>query len=146
MVSQGVLPAVAALLQRLRGAPINANPPPVNSATSSEQAVVEQCIWMIGNVAGDSAQFRDRVLVQCDAVLGHICYLLDHPSLPTSMARNCVWALSNLMRGKPQPAFHLVAPALPTLGRVLASHDEETLVGQHACTHPTNPTSPSPSC
>jgi hypothetical protein len=128
VVSQGVLPAVASLLHRLRDSPINANAQPVNLSTSSEQAVVEQCVWLLGNVAGDSASLRDTVLNQCDSVLPHICYLLEHPQLPPSMARNCVWAMSNLMRGKPQPAFHLVAPALPTLARVLATSDEETLV------------------
>jgi hypothetical protein len=44
-----------------------------------------------------------------------------------SMLRNATWTLSNFCRGKPQPQFELVAPALPTLARLIYSTDEEVL-------------------
>jgi hypothetical protein len=43
------------------------------------------------------------------------------------MLRNATWTLSNLMRGKPQPDFQLVQPALPTLANLLYSKDDEVL-------------------
>ena len=42
--------------------------------------------------------------------------------------RNAVWALSNLMRGKPQPAIAHVAQAVPTLTKLLMIADEEVLM------------------
>merc|ERR1711988_523194 len=44
-----------------------------------------------------------------------------------SMLRNATWTLSNFCRGKPPPVFDHVAPALPTLGHMVYSNDEEVL-------------------
>jgi importin subunit alpha-6/7 len=43
------------------------------------------------------------------------------------MLRNATWTLSNFCRGKPQPNFDLVRPALPTLAQLVFSPDEEVL-------------------
>merc|ERR1719478_711304 len=43
------------------------------------------------------------------------------------MLRNATWTLSNFCRGKPQPMFEWVAPALPTLAHMVYSNDEEVL-------------------
>lgn len=42
-----------------------------------------------------------------------------------SMLRNATWTLSNFCRGKPQPSFEHVRPALPTLAQLIHSVDEE---------------------
>eukprot|EP01126_Amoeba_proteus_P066814 TRINITY_DN9741_c0_g1_i2.p1 TRINITY_DN9741_c0_g1~~TRINITY_DN9741_c0_g1_i2.p1 ORF type:complete len:312 (-),score=42.58 TRINITY_DN9741_c0_g1_i2:18-953(-) len=54
--------------------------------------------------------------------------LVDSSSL--NMMRNATWTLSNLCKGKHQcyPAWEQVAPALPTLARLIFSHDEEVLI------------------
>ena len=43
------------------------------------------------------------------------------------MLRRATWTLSNLCRGKPQPDFAQVSPALPTLALLIFSKDEEIL-------------------
>ncbi|CAN0065978.1 unnamed protein product [Hapterophycus canaliculatus] len=43
------------------------------------------------------------------------------------MLRNATWTLSNFCRGKPQPSFEHVRPALPTLAQLIHSVDEEVL-------------------
>ena len=42
--------------------------------------------------------------------------------------RNATWALSNLMRGKPQPAVGHVSSAVPTLAKLLMIADEEVIM------------------
>ena len=41
------------------------------------------------------------------------------------MLRNATWTLSNLCRGKPQPNWQLVAPALSVLAQLIFSNDDE---------------------
>ena len=87
--------------------------------------VKEQAIWALGNVAGDSTDYRDYVL-QCNAmepILG-----LFNSNKP-SLIRTATWTLSNLCRGKkPQPDWSVVSQALPTLAKLIYSMDTETLV------------------
>ena len=42
--------------------------------------------------------------------------------------RNASWALSNLCRGRPQPDYHLVRRAIPTLIKVLVENDKEDII------------------
>lgn len=44
-----------------------------------------------------------------------------------SMLRTATWTLSNLCRGKPQPDWSMVSPALGTLARLIYSTDDEVL-------------------
>ncbi|XP_041462692.1 importin subunit alpha-7-like [Lytechinus variegatus] len=87
--------------------------------------VQEQAVWALGNIAGDSAECRDRVL-NC-GILIHLLAVLSK-SNRLSMTRNAVWALSNLCRGKsPPPDFKQVSPCLPVLSRLLFSSDQDVL-------------------
>ncbi|XAR52674.1 hypothetical protein NMG60_11020858 [Bertholletia excelsa] len=91
---------------------------------SSNDDVREQAVWALGNVAGDSPKCRDLVLGN-GALLPLLAQLNENAKL--SMLRNATWTLSNFCRGKPQPAFDLVKPALPALQRLIYSNDEEVL-------------------
>ncbi|KAL9161261.1 hypothetical protein ABFS82_07G009200 [Erythranthe guttata] len=91
---------------------------------SPSDDVREQAVWALGNVAGDSPNCRDLVL-GCGALVPLLAQLNENAKL--SMLRNATWTLSNFCRGKPQPPFEQVRPALPALQRLVCSNDEEVL-------------------
>lgn len=91
--------------------------------------VREQSAWCLGNIAGDGAELRDHVL-QSGALHPLLQNVLQPASL--SMLRNCVWALSNFCRGKPQPALPTVAAAVPVLAQIMMQHEDKE-VQMDAC-------------
>ncbi|XP_009631847.1 importin subunit alpha-2-like [Nicotiana tomentosiformis] len=91
---------------------------------SPSDDVREQAVWALGNVAGDSPRCRDLVLSN-GALIPLLAQLNEHAKL--SMLRNATWTLSNFCRGKPQPPFEQVRPALSALQRLVHSNDEEVL-------------------
>ena len=96
---------------------------------SSNEDVREQAVWALGNIAGDSAGCRDLVLAK-----GALYPLLDlcDPRAKVTMLRNATWTLSNFCRGKPQPNFDDVSPALPVLANIITNIDD-TEVLTDAC-------------
>merc|ERR1719331_620940 len=106
VVEHGALPIFVQLLQ------------------SPNDDVREQAVWALGNIAGDSPNFRDLVLQS--GGLNPIMTVLRE-SEKTSMMRNSTWTLSNLCRGKPPPPFEWVSPALGTLANLITMSDTEVL-------------------
>jgi|Transcript_122438 hypothetical protein len=106
VVEHGALPIFVQLLQ------------------SPNDDVREQAVWALGNIAGDSPNFRDLVL-QSSGLNPIMTVLRD--SEKTSMMRNATWTLSNLCRGKPPPPFEWVSPALGALSNLIYSADVEVL-------------------
>jgi len=96
----------------------------VRLLASTSDDVREQAVWALGNIAGDSPDCRNMVL-QAHALAPLLAQLTEHSKL--SMLRNGTWTLSNFCRGKPQPPFELVRPALPTLAKLIYSPDTEVL-------------------
>lgn len=88
-----------------------------------------QCIWAIGNISGESPEFRDLTL-QCDVMGSLLTTLVSemNAGFPTDdLAKNTTWAISNLCRGKPSPAWDQIALALPVLAQLIYLDHEEIL-------------------
>ena len=88
----------------------------------------EQCVWALGNMAGDNLDFRNRI--RANGAVVPIVRLIQSSVL--SLARTSCWALSNLARGlDPRLQELFAAGAGEALARVLlssAAADEELMV------------------
>ena len=91
---------------------------------SPNDDVREQAVWALGNIAGDSPVCRNQVL-EAGAMHPLLQQLTENSKL--SMLRNATWTLSNFCRGKPQPDFNLIRPALPKLAQLIYSTDDDVL-------------------
>ena len=101
----------------------------VQLLSSPNEDVREQAVWALGNIAGDSCLCRDLVLGK--GALKPLLQLCDVNGRIT-MLKNATWTLSNFCRGKPQPQFELVSPALPVLAHII-NHSEDPEVLTDAC-------------
>ena len=108
----------------------NAVPMFISMMRHSNPDIREQCIWALGNIAGDGPKLRDYVLQEnmMGILLENIVYTLDNNAQPITTIRNGAWAISNLCRGTPAPAWSQVVVALPILFRLLQLSDIDTLV------------------
>jgi hypothetical protein len=106
----------------------NGVPALVNLLAAPSIDVCEQAVWAIGNIAGDCPAMRDLVL--SNGASEKIVKLIEATASMGQMSplRNAVWALSNLMRGKPQPSVHHVSAVAPTLAKLLLLQDDEVLM------------------
>lgn len=88
-----------------------------------------QCIWAIGNISGESPQYRDATL-QHDVMRPLLETLVSEMqgNFPNGdLAKNTTWAISNLCRGKPSPSWDQIGVALPVLAQLIHVEDEELL-------------------
>lgn len=96
-----------------------------SSSPSSDFSFREEVILALGNIAGDSLQFRDLALKSgaMQTILSQLA--VCNPTL----ARTITCSVLNLLRGKPKPCGSLIAPALPELAQLFySSADEEVQV------------------
>lgn len=104
-------------------------PPLVKLMMSKSPDIREQCLWCLGNVAGDGHDMRDLVLKVPGAV-NNLLMNIKHAASDSLLA-NATWTLSNFCRGKPQPALDMIKPALPYLAKLI-THTKLDVVGD-AC-------------
>jgi len=98
---------------------------------SLSKDVKEQAVWALGNIAGDSAPFRDIVLKTGALRCVMQCCAPGQDGRWVSMAllKNATWALSNMCRGKPSPPFEAVRPAIQCFAYLMTNcQDEDVLV------------------
>jgi len=96
----------------------------IDLLNSSHVEVIEQAIWGLGNIAGDSFKVRDLVINS--GAINPVSDILDRAIPGSSFVRNASWTLSNLCRGRPPPDFLKVQRAIPSLAKVLIENDVMT--------------------
>jgi len=104
----------------------NAVPALVRGMANADANLREQSLWCIGNVAGESPEYRDLLL----GTPGCLEALLQNLAYPANVGllRNATWTLSNLCRGKPSPAAAHIAAMLPALAHLANNEDQAVLV------------------
>jgi len=96
--------------------------------SSPNDEVLEQALWVLGNMAGEGISARDSVLGH--GVLSPLVGCLERNTCSLSMLRIGSWTLSNLCDAQPRPVLdiHLI---LPVLAKLLQNVDAEVL--SHTC-------------
>jgi len=100
----------------------------VNLLRSPNAEVREQAVWALGNIAGDSPEYRDLVLKTNNSM--HLLIQILTATQPTpklTMIRNATWCMSNFCRGKPKPNFDQIREGIPVLTKLLMQNDPEVL-------------------
>jgi|TARA_B110000914_G_scaffold171496_1_gene152243 importin subunit alpha-1 len=93
-------------------------------SASPNVELADQCIWCLGNLAGDSINIRDLLLS-----IGGMELILERLSdkSPISTVRIATWCIANLCRGKPRPSLSITRKALIKLNAILTFEDGETV-------------------
>jgi len=100
----------------------------VNLLGSPNAEVREQAVWALGNIAGDSSEYRDLVLSTGDSMKRLITILTNNQISPKlTMIRNATWCMSNFCRGKPKPNFDQIRASIPVLAKLVMQNDPEVL-------------------
>jgi importin subunit alpha-1 len=113
--------------------------------SSAEDRIAEQCMWLLGNIAGDCVSNRNQVLTAgaLPLLIAAVDNLEMHAADKLPVLRNATWAISNLCRGKPAPNLDIISVVFPLLSRLLQNKDAEVLAD--ACWAASyNPSFPSP--
>jgi hypothetical protein len=90
----------------------------VKLLASQSAELRDQCMWALGNIAGDSVDLRSTIL-GTDIVKEIVHLFAFNPSV--GMIRTLTWTMSNLWRGKPRPEEALVLPTLPIICDILVN-------------------------
>ncbi|KAJ3430487.1 importin subunit alpha [Anaeramoeba flamelloides] len=85
-----------------------------------------QCVWGLGNIAGDCIKFRNFIL-EIPNSIENIINIISKNQNNVDILQNSAWTLSNLCRGEPHPPHKLIKNIIPIFSKLI-HHDSEQLV------------------
>lgn len=94
--------------------------------TSAHQELVDQSMWALGNLAGDSPLARNYIL--SSGVVSYLAPLADRWTENLSGVQTYAWVLTNLCCGQPLPDPIHVEHVIPVLAYLLKTYRDETMV------------------
>lgn len=90
---------------------------------SPQLDVSEQAVWALGNIAGDGADMRERVIR--DGALPPLIALV-YKRTEVAFLRNVTWSLSNICRNKdPSPHISVIQQCLVPIVALMQHEDVE---------------------
>ncbi|XP_070506955.1 importin subunit alpha-3-like [Chironomus tepperi] len=98
----------------------------INLLSSTNIELVEQCIWALGNIIGDSHEYRDLMIEQ-----GILSPLLSYvrDGFSVSFQRTLVWVFVNLVRCREcQLSVEIVRDIVPKLCELATRRDTPTKI------------------
>ena len=94
-------------------------------------------MWALGNIAGDSAQYRDMILEKegMDAIveLYNRLFVAGTGKGDQSLLRNIAWAVSNFCRGKPPTQYSKISRALVIFGDIFQKEKDKGYLKDEEC-------------
>lgn len=84
--------------------------------------VLEQVLWSLCNVVGDSYKWRDRFLQSAIGLSSVLALLKSPEQVPLKILRLVCWLFANLSRGRMRPDLSLIRPILPVIANLFHMH------------------------
>jgi len=89
----------------------------INLLSSTSTEVLEQAVWTLGNIAGDNVEYRN-LCIQKNS-MDRLLAVFFNSHFHSSLQRNTVWAMSNLVRSKPTPAWQDIGKGVAAFIQIL---------------------------
>lgn len=101
----------------------------VDMLSENDEEIVDQAVWALGNISGESEKMRNMIIFSnATEVLSKIGIILSSEKKYIKILRNIVWLLSNLNRGNnPPPPIESIYNSMPLLEKLIQSEDSDVL-------------------
>lgn len=97
----------------------------IQMLNSTNEKVLEQAVWTLGNLGADSAYCRDMIL-QSQGLPSLINFFKK--ATKDSDADIAIWAISNLCRSEPLPLYEIIKDAMPILAESVKNQKNQKIL------------------
>lgn len=114
---------------------IGAVPLLVKMVFEADEGILDQSIWALANIAGDSEPFRD-IILETGALSKIVDLIIKYlsPGNNMKLLRNLVWLISNLNRGRsPPPTMENMQKSFFVIEKALQINDQDLISDAYWC-------------